>query len=79
MLAIAVTALLPRGEDPIPETIGVGLIFSTTGAGGVIGLIAGSWIGLTEGELDAWTRHGVSLGFVVGVLVYIVALIGEIP
>jgi hypothetical protein len=78
MLVFAAKAFLPKVEDPIPDTIGVGLIFSAAGAGGVIGLVAGSLIGLTENELDTWTRRGVSLGFAAGVLIYLVALMGEV-
>jgi len=71
-------ALLPRVEDPIPDTIGVGTIFSAAGAGGVVGLVLGSLVGLSDTQLDAWTRRGVGLGFAGGALVYAVALAGQI-
>jgi hypothetical protein len=71
-------AHLPRVEDPIPDTIGVGTIFSAAGAGGVIGLVLGLLLGLSDIQLDAWTRRGVGLGFAVGVLVYAVALAGQV-
>jgi hypothetical protein len=71
-------AHLPRVEDPIPDTIGVGTIFSAAGAGGVIGLVLGSLLGLSDIQLDAWARRGVGLGFAVGVLVYAVALAGQV-
>jgi len=78
MVLIALVALLPRVEDPIPETIGVGAIFSAAGAGGVVMLVLGSMLGLSEAELDAWARRGVGAGFAIGSLVYVAALAGQI-
>jgi hypothetical protein len=70
--------ILPRVEDPIPDTIGVGFIFSTAGAGGVVVLVLGSMLGLSGAELDAWARRGVSAGFALGTLFYATALAGQL-
>lgn len=71
-------SLLPRVEDPIPDTIGMGIIFSMAGAGGVIMLVLGSVLGVSAAELDAWARRGVSMGFAAGVLFYAAALAGQV-
>ncbi|MFP5388334.1 MAG: hypothetical protein ACLGG5_03425 [Thermoleophilia bacterium] len=65
-------------EDPIPDTIGVGVVFGTAGAGGVVMLVLGSILGRGEDELDAWARRGVSAGFAVGALFYGVALAWQV-
>jgi hypothetical protein len=78
MLNFPLIAFLPRVEDPIPDTIGVGVIFSTAGAGGVVMLVLGSMVGLSDAELDMWARRGVSLGFAVGALFYATALAGQV-
>lgn len=71
-------SLLPRVEDPIPDTIGVGFIFSMAGAGGVVMVVLGSMLGMSATELETWARRGVSMGFVTGALFYAAALIGQI-
>jgi hypothetical protein len=78
MPGFPLAAFLPRVEDPIPDTIGVGIIFSTAGAGGVIGLAAASMLGFSDAQLDAWARRGVSLGFAAGALFYVSALFGQV-
>jgi hypothetical protein len=78
MVRTPLVSLLPRVEDPIPNTIGVGIIFSMAGAGGVVMLVLGSMLGMSAAELDAWARRGVSMGFVAGALFYAAALIGQI-
>lgn len=78
MAGTPLVSLLPRVEDPIPDMIGVGFIFSTAGAGGVVMLVFGSMLGLSAAELDAWTRRGVCMGFVAGALFYAAALLGQI-
>jgi len=60
MAGTSLVSLLPRVEDPLPDTIGVGIIFSIAGAGGVVMLVLGSMLGLSAAELDAWARRGVS-------------------
>jgi hypothetical protein len=53
MTGAPLVSLLPRVEDPIPDMIGVGFIFSMAGAGGVVMLVFGSMLGLPVAELDA--------------------------
>jgi NADH:ubiquinone oxidoreductase subunit 6 (subunit J) len=70
--------LFPRVEDPFPETIGLGAIFSTAGAGGVLLLVLASMLNRPEEERDAWTRRGVIFGFVAGLLFYVTALVNQV-
>lgn len=72
------SALLPRVEDPIPDTIGIGVLFSAAGAGGVIAVVAGSILGVSETRQNRWARRGVSVGFAVGAAIYAIALIGQL-
>jgi len=65
-------------EDPFPDTIGVGIIFSMAGAGGVVALVAGTMLGSAEAELDLWVRRGVIFGFAAGAVFYAAALIGQL-
>jgi hypothetical protein len=78
MLGAPLTTLLPRVEDPIPDTIGVGIIFSMAGAGGVVMLVLGSMLEMSAADLDAWARRGVYMGFIAGALFYAAALIGQL-
>lgn len=59
-------AILPRVENPIPDTIGVGFIFSTAGAGGVVMLVLGSSLGFPMPSstcgLGAASAQGLRLG-----------------
>lgn len=67
-------SILPMVEDPIPRTIGLGVIFSTAGAGGVLMLVVASMVGLSDVRRDAWGRRGMVAGFLVGLVVYLLAL-----
>jgi hypothetical protein len=78
MLGIPLNVLLPRVEDPIPDTIGLGAIFSAAGAGGVLLLVLASLVGLPDWERDAWGRKGMVGGFLVGSLLYLVALAAQL-
>lgn len=59
-------------------SIGVGIIFSMAGAGGVVSLVAGSLLGASDAEMDLWARRGVVSGFAGGAIFYLVALIGQV-
>jgi hypothetical protein len=78
MLWMPLTALLPRAEDPIPDTIGAGVLFSLAGAGGVLAVVAESMLGVSDSRQSRWARLGVSLGFALGALLYGTALIGQL-
>jgi hypothetical protein len=74
MPGVALNAFLPRVEDPIPDTIGLGAVFSAAGTGGVLLLVLASLIGLPDTQRDAWGRKGMVGGFLVGLFLYVVAL-----
>lgn len=78
MPGIPLNAFLPRVEDPIPDTIGLGAIFSAAGAGGVLLLVLASLVGLPDTQRDAWGRKGMVGGFLVGSLLYVVALAAQL-
>jgi hypothetical protein len=78
MLPHLLAVILPRVEDPIPDTIGVGALFTAAGAGGVIAVVAGSVFGASEKQQNWLARVGVSIGFVVGVAVYAISLVGQL-
>jgi hypothetical protein len=71
-------ALLPRAEDPIPDTVGVGVLFSLAGAGGILAVVVGSMLGISDSRQNRWARLGVSFGFALGALLYGTALIGQL-
>jgi hypothetical protein len=70
--------LFPGVEDPFPETIGLGTIFSAAGAGGVLLLVLASMLNRSEAERDAWARWGVIVGFAAGSLFYLSALVNQV-
>lgn len=72
------TVHLPRAEDPIPDTIGVGVLFSLAAAGGVLAVVVGSVLGVSDSRQNRWARVGVSLGFALGTLLYGAALLGQL-
>ena len=78
MPGIPLNAFLPRVEDPIPDTIGLGAIFSAAGAGGILLLALASLVGLPDTQRDAWGRKGMVGGLLVGSLLYVVALAAQL-
>lgn len=78
MLLGAADRALPWVEDPIPDTIGGGVLFSFAGAGGVIAVVVGSMLGISDSRQNRWARLGVSFGFALGALLYGTALIGQL-
>lgn len=78
MWRIGINGLFPRVDDPIPETIGVGVIFSIAGAGGVLLLVVASLAGFPDERRDAWGRRGVVGGFIAGLLLYFIALVVQL-
>jgi hypothetical protein len=72
------TVHLPRAENPISDTIGFGVLFSLAGAGGVLAVVVGSVLGISDSRQNRWARVGVSLGFALGALLYGAALIGQL-
>jgi hypothetical protein len=70
--------MLPKVENPIPETIGLGTIFSAAGAGGVLMLIVATTLGLPDQERDALVRNGIVVGFVGASCLYLLALLNQL-
>jgi hypothetical protein len=70
--------VLPKVEDPIPNTIGLGSIFTVAGAGGVLLLVLASMLGLPDARRDAWGRRGMTAGFAIGSAIYLLALLVQV-
>jgi hypothetical protein len=70
--------VLPKVESPIPETIGLGAIFSMAGAGGVLLLTIATLLGVPERKRDAWGRLGVAAGCILGFTAYFAALVVQL-
>jgi hypothetical protein len=70
--------VLPKVENPIPDTIGLGAIFTAAGAGGVLLLVLAIMLGLPDTQRDAWGRHGMAGGFVFGSAAYLLALVVQL-
>jgi hypothetical protein len=65
-------SILPRVEDPLPDTIGLGFPFACAGAGGVLaGVVFSS--SSAERRDRAMSRGGL-VGFQIGAAVYFLAL-----
>jgi hypothetical protein len=70
--------VLPKVENPIPDTIGLGAIFSLAGAGGVLSLVIATLLGFPDRQRDAWSRWGMALGFAIGSGVYLISLLAQV-
>lgn len=70
--------MFPEVENPIPETIGLGSIFSAAGAGGVLLLVVAILLGHADTRRDAWSRLGMLGGFIVGLGFYLMALLAQL-
>jgi hypothetical protein len=70
--------VLPRVESPIPETIGLGAIFTAAGAGGVLLFVLAIMLRLPDAQRDAWGRHGMAGGFLLGLASYLIALLVQL-
>lgn len=75
-IAVAVASLLPRVEDPWPETIGIDFPFAMAGAGGV--LKGAFHSGDSKVERDEAIRDGGLLGFWLGVSFYAFSLLNQV-
>lgn len=80
VLEIVTTSLLesiiPRVENPWPETIGLELPFATAAAGGVLATVL--FANASKSRRDRQTRQLVILGFYLGVVVYVITLAVEV-
>lgn len=73
---LLVLAVLPRVEDPWPDTIGLGLPVMTATAGTVLAGVA--FTKATQERRDGALRWGLFLGFLVGAVLYLVALLAQV-
>lgn len=78
MPGLPLSVFLPGVEGPIPNTIGLGAIFSAAGAGGILLFVLASLVGLPDTQRDAWGRKGMVSGFLVGSILYLVALAAQL-
>lgn len=80
MLAIGqllvLASFLPRVENPWPDTIGFEMPFAMAGAGGV--LAGALYTGDSRSRRDEVVRKGGLLGFRLGVLFYVLALLNQV-
>jgi len=73
---IALAALLPRVEDPWPDTIGLDFPLTTAGAGGVLAGVLFNEAG--PRRRDRATRLGAVVGFWLGAVTYGLSLIVQV-
>ena len=55
-----------------------GVLFGFAGAGGVLAVVLGSMLDISDTRQNRWARVGVSLGFASGALLYGAALLGQL-
>lgn len=70
--------MLPRVENPIPETIGLGAIFSITGAIGISSLFLATMLGLSDTQKERWGMWGTAIGFLIGLAFYMTVLLAQL-
>jgi hypothetical protein len=76
LIALALAAIVPRVEDPWPDTIGTELPFAFAAAGGTL---AGMVCSFAAREKWEWAiKIGALLGFCIGVAFYCVALVVQV-
>jgi hypothetical protein len=69
-------AVLPRVEDPWPDTIDLGFLVLTATAGMVLAGVA--FTRATQERRENALRWGLFLGFLVGAVFYFVALVTQV-
>lgn len=73
---LLVLALLPRVEDPWPDTIGLDFLLTTSGAGGLLAGLVGAAAGSKRPERAIlW---GNLFGFLMGAAFYFMALLAQV-
>lgn len=75
-VALLLGAVLPRVEDPIPESVGLGLLIEMAGAGVV--LVGIAFLRAPPARREKAISIGGVVGFGVGVLIYLVALVAQL-
>jgi hypothetical protein len=67
---------LPEVEDPIPDRIGLGDLFSLAGAGSFLGVLLG--MGKPPAKQEQAVKKGGVAGFCLGATVYALALLVQV-
>jgi hypothetical protein len=67
--------MLPKVENPIPETIGLTTVVALGAGISMAAFVAATVLGLPETQRDAWGRYGLASGFLIGVAFYLMALV----
>jgi hypothetical protein len=70
--------VFPSVENPIPETIGLGTIVSLAGSFATIGFLLATALRRSDAERNEWSGYGVVVGFCLGAITYLVALVIEL-
>jgi hypothetical protein len=65
-------SIIPRVENPLPDTIGLELPFATAAAGGVLATVL--FANAPQSRRDWQVRRLGLLGFYLGVVVYVITL-----
>lgn len=75
-LALLLASVFPRVEDPWPDTIGIELPFALAGFGGAaVSLFSAE---TSEAARDRAVRGGGLLGFQLGAVFYVLALVNQL-
>jgi hypothetical protein len=75
-LLLLLASVVPRVEDPLPDTIGLTAVFALAGAGGVMASVICTRS--SEAKRERWIRRGGFFGFVLGLAWYLLAVIVQI-
>jgi len=75
-LLLVVISLLPRVENPWPESIGLELPIVMAGVGGVVANVL--YASASKAQRDGAVRYGGLGGFGVGTLFYLLSLLDQV-
>ena len=75
-VALLLASVLPRVEDPIPESVGLWLPIEMAGAGVV--LLGIAFLRSSPARREKAISIGGSVGFGLGVLIYLIALVAQL-
>jgi hypothetical protein len=70
--------VFPEVENPIPETIGLGTIFSAAGAAGILALVLAVMLGQPDTRRNKWVMRGTLSGFALASAFYALALLVQL-
>lgn len=70
--------MLPKVENPIPETIGLGTVIALGAAMGMSALVIAIVLRFPDAQRDTWSRLGLAGGFLFGLVFYLTALVAQL-